>query len=118
MGLPSRHRRLGLVHSPAGTSVSGERRWRISSGDIRRSRLYAPSMSDLTEPEAAPRKRQFPTMGGIYAGILVLVMGIIAHFSKPQPFWAAINAVVIVLSIGFVIANLVGLFVLRKRQQS
>ncbi|MFE4835907.1 hypothetical protein ACFRAU_14660 [Arthrobacter sp. NPDC056691] len=76
-------------------------------------------MSDLSEPEAAPReKRQFPTIGGVYAGILVLVMGIIAHFSNPQPFWAAVNAVVIVLSVAFTLANLVGLFVLRKRQQS
>jgi amino acid transporter len=67
---------------------------------------------------STPKKRQFPTLGGVLAGILVLVMGIIAHFSNPQPFWTAVNAVVIVLSIAFLLANLIGLFVLRKRQQS
>jgi amino acid transporter len=92
---------------------------RMSTRDIAGSQLYAPNMSDATEPEAAhQKKRQFPTVGGVFAGILVLVMGIIAHFSNPQPFWAAVNAVVIVLSIAFALANLIGLFVLRKRQQS
>ena len=81
--------------------------------------MYAPNMSDATGSEAARhKKRQFPTLGGVFAGILVLVMGIIAHFSNPQPFWATVNAVVIVLSIAFVLANLIGLLVLRKRQQS
>lgn len=90
---------------------------RFSIRDFHGSRLYAPNMSDVTEPRAAhQKKRQFPTIGGVFAGILVLVMGIIAHFSNPQPFWAAVNAVVIVLSIAFALANLIGLFVLGKRQ--
>jgi amino acid transporter len=75
-------------------------------------------MPDVTEPKAAhQKKRQFPTIGGVFAGILVLIMGIVAHFSNPQPFWATVNAVAIVLSIAFALANLIGLFVLRKRQQ-
>lgn len=60
------------------------------------------------------KERGFPSIAGIVVG---LVTGTVALFTPvSQPFWVTFKVVLVVLTIGYAAANLVGLLVLKYRQ--
>jgi hypothetical protein len=61
------------------------------------------------------KKRQFPSAGGVFAGVLLLVMSLIAD--PADPIWVTVKVVMVVFSAAFAAANLIGLLVLRRRQK-
>lgn len=69
------------------------------------------------EVKTGPEKRRwFPSIAGIFAG---LIPGVAALFNElSSPFWITLNIVVIVSALGFAAANLIGLAVVWYRRPS
>lgn len=66
--------------------------------------------------EARPARKwlAFPTIPGIFAG---LIPGVSAAFTEvSQPFWVTVKVILLLLAFGFAAANLVGLAVVRYRR--
>ena len=62
------------------------------------------------------KKRWFPSVAGIFAG---LIPGIVALFNEfSSPFWITFNIVLIVLALGFAAANVIGLAAVKFRSSS
>lgn len=67
--------------------------------------------------KAKPEKRRwFPSIAGIFAGLIPGVAALFNEFSSP--FWITFNIVLIVVALGFAAANLIGVVVLWNRQSS
>ncbi|RAX15741.1 hypothetical protein DC347_16315 [Pseudarthrobacter sp. AG30] len=62
------------------------------------------------------KKHWFPSVAGIIGGLIPGVAALFNQFSSP--FWITLNIVVIVLAFGFVVANVIGLAVVRYRKSS
>lgn len=61
------------------------------------------------------KKRQFPSAGGVFAGVLLLVMSLIAD--PTDPTLVTIKWVMVALSAALAAVNAIGLLVLRSRQR-
>lgn len=60
------------------------------------------------------KKRQFPSAGGVFAGVLLLIMSLIAD--PTDPTWVTVKLVMVVFSAALAAVNVIGLLVLRRRQ--
>jgi hypothetical protein len=61
--------------------------------------------------EAGPARKwlPFPTIVGVFAGLIPGVSAVFTDVS--QPFWVAVKVILLVLAFGFAAANLIGLAV-------
>jgi hypothetical protein len=66
-----------------------------------------------TRPE---KRRWFPSIPGIFAGLIPGVAALFNEFSSP--FWITFNTILIVVALGFAAANLIGLGVVWYRRTS
>ncbi|MEV7135808.1 hypothetical protein AB0N24_23360 [Arthrobacter sp. NPDC093128] len=69
------------------------------------------------EMKRGPEKRRwFPSIAGIFAGLIPGVAALFNEFSSP--FWIAFNITLIVVALGFAAANLIGLAVVRYHRRT
>lgn len=66
--------------------------------------------------DARPARKwlPFPTIPGVFAGLIPGVSGVFTEVS--QPFWVMVKVITLLLAFGFAAANLVGLAVVRYRR--
>jgi hypothetical protein len=66
--------------------------------------------------DGAAKRRWFPSVLGVFGG---LIPGVSAMFNElSSPFWITFNIVVIVVALGFAAANLIGLAIVKYRGSS
>lgn len=63
--------------------------------------------------EGARVERKFPSGAGIFVGVMVLIMSIIAQ--PEHPSWVMVRTVLIVASSLFTAANVTGILLARRR---
>lgn len=66
--------------------------------------------------EKRVKRRFFPSLDGVFAG---LIPGVFALFNNvSEPFWVTFNLILIVVALGFAAANLIGLVIVRNRRSA
>ncbi len=61
-----------------------------------------------------PKKRSFPSMSGVFLGLMLGVVALITEHTSP--FWITFDAIISVMTFGFAAANIVGLAVIKHRR--